>query len=141
MPMQATLDGSLMTSNPNQIQSCECRHYQGYPAPPLTIRDAQMSHYKLWCYVAGGFDYFSIKIDPSKYLDDLKELILNKLKNRLSGIDGDGLTIFKVLSRHSVLSPMLTFRPFRYDPFRLTSILTPLTEILCVTTLLTPLTN
>lgn len=62
----------------------------------ITIRDAQMSHYKLWCYVAGGFDYFSIKIDPSKYLDDLKELILNKLKNRLSGIDGDGLTIFKV---------------------------------------------
>ena len=54
-----------------------------------------MSHYKLWC-VAGGFSYFSVNIDPSKFLDDLKELILNKQKNRLSGVDGDGLMLFQV---------------------------------------------
>jgi len=55
-----------------------------------------MSHYRLWCYVAGGFDYLSIKIDPSKYLDDLKELILNQQPERLSGVNGDQLTLFKV---------------------------------------------
>jgi len=55
-----------------------------------------MLHYRLWCYVAGGFTYFSVKIDPSKFLDDLKKLILNKQKNRLRGVDGDGLTLFQV---------------------------------------------
>lgn len=55
-----------------------------------------MSHYRLWCYVAGGFTYFSIMIDPSKCLDDLKELILNEQKHRFSGVNGDGLILFQV---------------------------------------------
>ena len=55
-----------------------------------------MSHYRLWCYVAGSFTYISVKIDPSKFLDDLKKLILNKQKNRLRGVDGDGLSLFRV---------------------------------------------
>ena len=92
----------LSRDNPNQIQTCECCHSGagGAPLTPgihctVTIR-AQMSHYKLWCYVAGGFSYFAVNIDPSKFLDDLKEQILNKQKNRLSGVDGDGLMLFQV---------------------------------------------
>jgi len=53
-------------------------------------------HYRLRCYVAGGFDYISINIDPSKCLDGLKELILGKQKNRLRGVHKDELTVFQV---------------------------------------------
>jgi len=45
-----------------------------------------MSQYEIWCYVAGGFNFFSIEIDPSKYLDGLRELILDSLTSNQSGL-------------------------------------------------------
>jgi hypothetical protein len=55
---------------------------ENYPTPtiPTSISEDSKQHYRLWCYLAGSFTYFLVKIDPSELLDDLKRLILNEQK-------------------------------------------------------------
>jgi len=65
----------VLYDNPNQIQTCEvplsgaihpCQELQ-LNYPPMSLR-----LYELWCYIAGGYNYFSTEIDPSKSLGHLK---------------------------------------------------------------------
>ena len=57
-----------------------------------------MSHprHRLRCYVAGSFTYISIDIDPSKELGDIKQLIIEKQKERFGGVNEDEIRLFQV---------------------------------------------
>ena len=92
---------------PPSAAACECRHLSGailtsgIASSTIIFMDTEMSQYRLWCYVAGDFTYFSIEIDSSECLDDLRELILDKRKSLLSDVYVDGLTLFQVCCQRS----------------------------------------
>ena len=52
---------------------------------------------KLWCYIEGDRDVFSVSISPNDFIDDLKKQIYNKGSRRhFVGFDPSDLTLTKV---------------------------------------------
>jgi Crinkler effector protein N-terminal domain len=50
---------------------------------------------KLFCWIFGDQQPFSVKISPDETVDDLKEAIVTKNPNRLQGIDAVSLRLWK----------------------------------------------
>ena len=50
---------------------------------------------KLFCWIFGDREPFSVKISPDETVDELKKAIVANKPNRLQGIDADSLCLWK----------------------------------------------
>jgi len=52
--------------------------------------------YKIFCILRGGRPAFSVKIDKTETVDDLKEAIKTKVTQALDGVEANALTLYQV---------------------------------------------
>ena len=52
---------------------------------------------KIWCFISGETTTFSVDIDDSKTVDDLKKVIKEEKQVALKAVDANGLTLYRAV--------------------------------------------